>query len=49
MIRDYVIDMEFVPFDENGLIIQDVVENIPCPMLRAQTQMEVILDLCFLK
>ena len=31
MIRDYVIDMEFVPFDENGLIIQDVSGKYPLP------------------
>ena len=31
MIRDYVIDMEFDPFDENGLIIQDVSGKYPLP------------------
>ena len=46
MIRDYVIDMEFVPLDENGLIIQDVSGNIPRLMLSTRRWK---IDLCFQK
>ena len=31
LIREYVVDMEFIPFDENGLIVQDVDGNYPDP------------------
>ena len=33
LIRDHVEDMEFIPFDNKGLIIQDTSGNYPAPEL----------------
>ena len=31
MVRDHIVDMEFIPFDENGKIIMDDSLNFPSP------------------
>ena len=31
LVRDHVVDMEFIPFDENGRIITDTAKNFPAP------------------
>mgnify|MGYP001161124836 FL=1 len=31
LVRDHVVDMEFIPFDENGRIITDPAKNFPAP------------------
>ena len=31
MVRDHIVDMEFIPFDENGKVIMDDSKNFPSP------------------
>ena len=31
MVRDHIVDMEFIPFDENGRVIMDDSKNFPSP------------------
>ena len=31
LVRDHVVDMEFIPFDENGRILMDASKNFPAP------------------
>ena len=31
MVRDHIVDMEFIPFDENGKVIMDDAKNFPSP------------------